>query len=192
MERVAFTLFGGREPPSPEFPHEDYYATYQEMVEQFAPQHPFIGGNGQASNPVFAAYVVAWALRKSVQPDLVRRAVISKPSVMSGIFFDLYERQMQSEQKQSDKEPIMPLTDVGILYQALNSQVSPGQRVQLEISDGENGDGGPIDVTFEILEPINPNTGDAPQGRVGQAFRPMRRPPSNSTLRFPTSTSMRP
>jgi hypothetical protein len=61
----------------------------------------------------------------------------------------------------------MPLADVGILYQALNSQIIPGQRVQLEISDQDGGDGATaIEAQFEILERIDPNTGAAAPGRT--------------------------
>jgi hypothetical protein len=161
LQHVAFNLFGGTAPPCPELPNEAYYTTYQEMVQRFAPQHPFVLANGVASNPVFAAYVVAWALKKSGQADLVRRAVLAKPNLMSGIFFELYDRQLQTEQDAN-----MPLADVGILYQALNSQIIPGQRVQLEISD-QGDDGAPaIEVNFEILERIDPNTREAASGRT--------------------------
>jgi len=162
LQRVAFNLFGGTAPPYPELPKEAYYTTYQDMVERFAPQHPFVSANGVASNPVFAAYIVAWALKKSGQAELVRRAVLAKPNLMSGIFFELYDRQLQTEQ-----DAKMPLADVGILYQALNSQIIPGQRVQLEISDQESDDGAPeIEVNFEILERIDPNTREAAPGRT--------------------------
>jgi hypothetical protein len=162
LQRVAFNLFGGQAPPYPELPNETYYATYEEMVERFSPQHPFVSANGVASNPVFAAYVVAWALRKSVEADLIRKAVPARPNLMSGIFFDLYVRQLQSS-----PDAGMPLADVGILYQALNAQIMPGQRVQLEISDQENNEGGAaIEVSFEILERIDPSTAEAPEGRT--------------------------
>jgi hypothetical protein len=158
--RVAFNLFGGTTPPYPELPDQAYYTSYQEMVERFAPQHPFVSKDGVASNPVFAAYVAAWALRKSGQSDIVRKAVRAQPNLISAIFFELYDRQLQT---QTDAR--MPLADVGILYQALNSQILPGQRVQLEISDQENGDGAPtVEVNFEILERIDPNTGEAALG----------------------------
>lgn len=169
IQRIAFMLFGGTQPPYPELP-ENYYVTYQEMVERFAPQHPFVS-TGKASNPVFAAYVVAWSLRKSPQANLVRQAVFSQPAFMSGIFFELYEHQMQSAevgpQDQSTKNSKIPLEDVGLLYQALNSQIIPGQRVQLEIYDQETDDGSSvIEINFEVLERIDPNTNEAKQGRT--------------------------
>ena len=168
LQQMAARMFGCSEPPLPELPLEVYETSYQEMVSQFAPLHPFVTETGEASNPVFAAYVVAWALRESAQADLVRRAVLAKPSLMSGIFFELYERRMKS---QEEKKRIMPLADVGILYQALNSQVLPGQRVQLEISGQDGGEAGPIDVEFEILERIDPKTGLAPAGPEWGPFR---------------------
>ncbi|WP_426441010.1 hypothetical protein [Bradyrhizobium genosp. P] len=157
LEQVSFNLFGGTAPPYPELPKEAYYTTYQEMVETFAPQHPFVSASGAASNPVFAAFVVAWALRKSGHADLVRKAVLAKPNLMSGIFFELYDRQLQSEPGAK-----MPLADVGILYQALNSQITPGQRVQLEVLDQ---DASTIEVSFEILAKVD-SKGDPLDGKT--------------------------
>lgn len=167
LQRVAFNLFGGTAPAYPELPEEAYYTTYQDMVDRFAPQHPFVSANGVASNSVFAAYVVAWALRRSGNPDLVRKAVLAQPNLISGILFELYDRQLQTE-----SEAEMPLADVGILYQALNSQIMPGQRVQLEISDQESGNDGPaIEIYFEILERIDPKTGEAAPGLTWGAYQ---------------------
>lgn len=162
LERVTFHLLGGDVPACPELPTEAYYTTYQEMVERFAPQHPFVFGNGVASNPVFAAYVVAWALRNSPHADVVRRAVLAKPHLISGIIFEMYDRRVRESPSAE-----MPLADVGILYQALNSQIVPGQRVQLEISDQDVGNGvSAIEVNFELLERIDPSTSEAPAGRT--------------------------
>lgn len=162
IRRVAFDLFGGHAPPYPELPSDIHYATYQEMVERFSPQHPFVSTSGVASNPVFASYVVAWALRRSDLAGIVRNAVTSQPNLMSGIFFELYDRQLRMGPDQH-----MPLADVGILYQALNSQTTPGQRVQLEITDPDSGEGSPhIEVSFEILERIDPSTEAAAAGRT--------------------------
>jgi hypothetical protein len=162
LEHVVFNLTGGAAPPLPQFAKEAYNTTYEEMVERFAPQHPFLSGNGVASNPVFAAYVVAWALRRTAQADVIRRTVLAQPNLMSGIFFELYDRQLQTEQHAE-----MPLADVGILYQALNSQITPGERVQLEIADqGSDEAASAIEVNFEILGRLDPITGAAAPGRM--------------------------
>lgn len=167
LQHVASNLFGVSAPPPPELSNVAHHTTYREMVERFAPQHPFVSANGVPSNPVFAAYVVTWALRKSSQADLVRRAVLARPNLTSGVLFELYERQLQVE-----PDATMPLADVGILYQALNSQIVPGQRVQLEISDEQNGAGAPaIEVDFEILERIDPTTGEAAPGRAWGPYK---------------------
>jgi len=69
----------------------------------------------------------------------------------------------------------LPLVDVGILYQALTSQVAAGQRVSLEI--GQEDEGASLAVQFEILERTDPNTGIAQQGQVWGPFAS-----SNETL----------
>jgi len=167
LGHVAATLFEAQAPPPPPLPNGVFQATYQEMVERFAPEHPFLSSARVASNPVFAAHLVAWALRRSDHAEVARKAVLARPTMMSGIFFELYERAMLGAE-----HPLMPLADVGILYQALNSQIVPGQRVQLEIMGQENGAAGPaaLEVSFEILERIDPETGEAPAGQTWGPF----------------------
>jgi hypothetical protein len=166
LGHVAAALFECQAPPPPALPNGAFQATYQEMVERFAPEHPFLLSARAASNPVFAAHLVAWALRCSDQADIVRRAVLTRPTMMSGIFFELYERAMRGT-----GHPQMPLADVGILYQALNSQIALGQRVQLEVMGQENGAAEPaVEVSFEILERIDPDTDEAPAGRTWGPF----------------------
>jgi hypothetical protein len=88
--------------------------------------------------------------------------VTAQPNLMSGIFFELYDRKLGVGAGRH-----IPLADIGILYQALNSQTMPGQRVQLEIADqAESEDSPPIEVSFEILERIDPSTNEAAPGRT--------------------------
>ncbi|UBU64056.1 hypothetical protein FE249_20890 (plasmid) [Acidiphilium multivorum] len=159
---VAASLFSTPAPTPFSLSNSAHQVTYQEMVATFAPQHPFLSSPRAASNPVFAAYLVAWALKRSANASFVRKAVLKQPAIMSGIFFDLYEREMQR-----DANVLMPLADVGLLYQALNSQITPGQRVQLEIFERvEESGGGVVEIGFEILERSDPESGDALPGRT--------------------------
>lgn len=155
LQRVAFNIFGGPEPTPPVLSDPALQATYLEMVGSFAPQHPFLVGTGNASNPVFAAYVVAWALMQDGLSGVARKAVLAKQALLSGVVFEFYIRQLVSS-----GESHIPLADVGVLYQALNSQITPGQRVQLEIGEGQYF----IEVNFEILERADPKTGNVPEG----------------------------
>jgi len=168
LQRVAFSLFGGIEPAPPALSSDECLATYLDMVARFAPQHPFLATAGHASNPVFAAYVVAWALMQEKLSPLARQAVLAKPALMSGIVFELYVRQLTER-----GENHIPLADVGVLYQALNSQVTPGQRVQLEVSSDQlevNVGQNAIEINFEILERADPTTGYVADGPTWGPF----------------------
>lgn len=157
--RVSFHLFGGLEPALPEL-ESTQRETYNEMVSRFSPQHPFLSTEGEASNPVFAAYVAARGLNAANDAAVVRKALLAKPNQISGVFFELYLRQMGSQGRK------MALADVGILYQALNSQILPGQRVQLEVDEVECVAGvWLLDVSFEILERASAD-GSVSQGPV--------------------------
>ncbi len=161
IARVASVLFGSKSPELPVFSDSDHHTTYLEMVDRFAPQHPFVSSGRAASNPIFAAYVVAWALKQPGRAETARKAVLQQPALISPIFFELYDCELVGEY------PLVPLADVGILYQALNSQIAPGQRVQLEILSTEEAQGDTlIEVSFEILERDDPETGLALPGQT--------------------------
>ena len=84
----------------------------------------------------------------------------------------LSESQRKAVNEWYDNTLLMPLADVGILYQALNSQIVPGQRVQLEVLDQQEESGAPdIEVNFEILERIDPASGVAPLGRTWGPYK---------------------
>ena len=161
LERVAHRLFGGAKPPCPEFEDTEHEAAYLDMVERFALEHPFLAGIGNGSNPVFAAYVLAWALRSSRYGAVARTAAVAKPGLMSGLVFGLYERHLALR-----GDTNIPLSDVGVLYQALNSQLSPGQRVQLEISEEADA----IQIDFEILERVDDKAEAPAEGQTWGPF----------------------
>lgn len=162
--RVAAVLFGSQPPPPLSLSDPGLQATYVDMVAQFAPQHPFLSGASGAANSVFGAYVMAWALTDGDMAEVARRASRAQPSLISGMLFELYSKWLSDDAKR-----VLPLADVGILYHALSSQVTTGQRVALEI-DGE-GDSGAVSVQFEILERPDSSTGVTPQGLLWGPFQ---------------------
>lgn len=153
-------------------------ASYADMVAQFAPQHPFLAGANNAANLVFSAYVAVWALTDGHFADHSRSALRKRPSLISGVLFELY-----TDWLTADHERSVPLTDVGILYQALNSRVSAGQRASLEITTSEGDES--LDVAFEVVGRV-----DARQENLdaSQEFGPFRSfPDSILELRSPFS-----
>lgn len=149
LHEVAFRLFGGPLPVRPNLQHEAFNRSYLEMVEQFAPQHPFLTGRSTPSSPVFAALVIAWGLRNQSRASAVRAAVSKKTHLLSGILFEFYDKRVRDE----NGTTIVPLADVGILYQALNAHVTPRQRVELEVEEDEENKSKPrLEVRFGILD----------------------------------------
>jgi len=170
LGRVAATIFGGVVPTPANISDTALRNAYLDMVAQFAPQHPFLNGASGPANLVFAAYVVVWALTDGEKADVARRATRAHSNLVSGVLFELYANWLAEDQRR-----VLPLVDVGILYQALTSQVAAGQRVSLEI--GQEDEGASLAVQFEILERTDPNTGIAQQGQVWGPFAS-----SNETL----------
>ena len=167
--RVASVLFGSPTPKPPVLSDSTLQTAYIDMVAQFAPQHPFLSGSSGAANLVFAGYVVVWALTQGDGADIAdiadiaRKAIRAKPWLVSSVLFELYVKWLST-----DTARLLPLTDVGILYQALSSQVATGQRASLEIT--AEVDEKTLAVQFEILERADPSTGVATQGHTWGPF----------------------
>lgn len=164
LGRLAATIFYDEVPAPPIISNPIHQTAYLEMVAQFAPQHPFLCGASEPANLVFAAYVVVWALTVGEKADVARKAIRAKPNLVSGVLFELYANWLFA-----DKKRILPLLDVGILYQALASQVAAGQRVSLEIDQDD--DEASLVVQFEMLERADPATGIAEPSQVWGPFR---------------------
>jgi hypothetical protein len=162
LGRVSSVLFGSSPPKPPVLSDATLQTAYLEMVAQFAPQHPFLSGSSGPANLVFAGYVVVWALTQGADADVARKAIRAKPSLVSGVLFELYVNWLLG-----DKARSLPLADVGILYQSLSSQIATGQRVSLEIA--EEADENTLEVQFEILERAD-QAGNVKQGLVWGPF----------------------
>ncbi|UPG72492.1 hypothetical protein MVG78_18755 [Roseomonas gilardii subsp. gilardii] len=123
---------------------------YSEMVARFIPQHPFLDANGtRPANLVFAAYLFVWALRNGELTEETRKFLSGNVQFASGILFDLYFQEMSAEQQQ-----YLPMSEVGLLYQALQSQMTARQRVLLDVSSASD-DMDDITVVFEVIEADN-------------------------------------
>ena len=145
LGRVAATIFGDVLPTPANISDPALRNAYLDMVAQFVPQHPFLNGVSGPANLVFAAYVVVWALTVGKKADVARKATRANPNLVSGVLFELYANWLAE-----DKRRVLPLVDVGILYQALTSQVAAGQRASLEIDQED--EVACLAVQFEILE----------------------------------------
>jgi hypothetical protein len=170
LGRVGSVLFGGPTPKPPTLSDSTLQTAYMDMVAQLAPQHPFLSGSSGPANLVFAGYVVVWALTQGHGADIARKAIRAKPGLVSGVLFELYVKWLST-----DVARALSLADVGILYQALSSQVATGQRASLEIT--EEADEKSLAVQFEILERADPLTGVARQGPTWGPF-----PSSNDAI----------
>lgn len=163
LGRIGSVLFGSPTPKPPILSDSRLQTAYVDMVAQFAPQHPFLSGPSGPANLVFAGYVVVWALTQGDGADIARKAIRAKSWLVSGVLFELYVKWLST-----DTARMLPLADVGILYQALSSQVATGQRASLEIA--EEADETMLAVQFEILERADPLSGVARQGLMWGPF----------------------
>jgi hypothetical protein len=140
-------LFGGKKPESPQLATPDLSRKFAEMVAQFFPAHPFLDGLSEnAANVVFAADILVWALQTPAYQEAVRKALKLNPRLISGVFFDLYTEHLSQEDR-----PVLPLSDVGILYEAMKFQIGARQRASLEVIQEEE-DEAKVTVYFDVID----------------------------------------
>ena len=158
LRRVASQLFGVAAPEPPAISDPALRDSYSEMIAQFMPQHPFLDGKSTGpANLVFAGYVMVWALTKGGMAELARKALRSRSTFISGVLFDLYVQWLDDS---ADK--VLPLSDIGPLYEALKSQIATGQRASLEIAEDEGATS--LVVNFEIIDRLDQDGGGRTYG----------------------------
>jgi hypothetical protein len=160
---ISSTLFGSPPPEPFTLSNSAWQTDYAEMVARFSPQHPFVANSSKPANLVFAAYVVVWSLTAGNAPSTARASIKSQPHLISGLLFELYTKWISDEPNRE-----LPLQDVGLLYQALSSQIKTGQRAALEVS-GEEDEQGALTINFETLERAD-QQGFSPQGPTWGPF----------------------
>jgi hypothetical protein len=149
-ERVLSRILSLPSPSMPSISDPRAREAYSEMVSQLIGQHPFLDASSPApANLVFAADLMVWGLLESKMADNVRAALTADPRLLSGILFDLYTDQLDAE-----KSKELPLADAGLLYQALQSQMSARQRALIDVSSGEEET---VSVSFEVTDQDNPD-----------------------------------
>lgn len=153
LGRIAATMMGAPMPNAPHITDPVVRKAYDEMIADFAPQHPFLDARGQASNAAFAAFVLVWAITTGNAPDQARRALRSNPTLGAGLYFELFVHWLESS-----AAPQFSLIDIGALYGSFLSQVRQGEQPTLEISGEPEDDF--VEVSFEMLEPASEEARD--------------------------------
>lgn len=123
--------------------------SYSEMVDQFLAQHPFLDASGiQPANRVFAADLMIWGLFNNALAQHVRESLKTDSRYLSGVLFELY-----TEHLSMTPGVMIPLSDAGILYQALQSQMSTRQRALLDVASPDEDT---VTVSFEVIDDESP------------------------------------
>lgn len=146
--RLSALLFGSEVPAGPSISNPTFRQTYDSMVSEFMPQHPFLHPSGGPSNAAFAAILLVWAIMTERAAPAARRALIETPTLGSGLFFEIYTAWLKQNESAS-----LALEDIGFLYNSFASQASQGERPSLDVS-AEIGDTS-AEVEFEMMPPAD-------------------------------------
>lgn len=139
-------MFGGPAPRLGELRNPKLSEAYREMVETFLGSHPFKSGVWAPANQVFAADLLVWALSRPEYAVSAKQRLRRDPSLNSGLVFDLYAERLKRGHS-------LPLSQVGLLYDALRARVSARQRVGFDLIGDDIG----LEVAFEVLSRPEPD-----------------------------------
>jgi hypothetical protein len=150
--RLAAILFGSDAPSGPSISDPAFKQTYDRMITEFMPQHPFLHPSGGPSNAAFAAVLLVWAITTGRTASAARRTLAANPTLGSGLFFEIYTSWLAQSATNS-----LALEDIGFLYNSFSSQSAQGERPSLDVS-ADAGDE-TVEIEFEmapqVYTPIN-------------------------------------
>jgi len=149
LGRLASALIDAPAPAGSTIERPEVKRAYDRMIADFAPTHPFRDARSGFSNAAFAAYVLVWALRGAAQ-EAARTALISRPGLGSGLFFELYMLSLNEALGADGKKGRLELdlADVGPLFAAFMSQAGQREEASLDIT-GEDDDV-VVEIAFDI------------------------------------------
>jgi hypothetical protein len=148
-QRLAARLFKLRPPPTPQQVPQSLQQTYEEAVDGFLAQHPFLDGTGTTvSSAVFGAELIAFALHSSA-PELrvagETWAERSNNGTPNPFLIDFYENHSPA----AEQNPIFVAPEhVGLLDASMRARLRAGQHATFEFLQGE---GDAASVTLQIV-----------------------------------------
>jgi hypothetical protein len=147
--RLSARLFDLAPPPTPTHVPQLHQQAYEDAVESFLAQHPFLDGSGEdVSSAVFSADLMAFALHAD-EPGLRLAGEAwaeRSTSAPNPFLIDFYEKSAA----RVEQEPIFVTPEhVGLLDASVRARLRAGQQAALEFAQEEGGDG--ATVVLEVV-----------------------------------------
>lgn len=146
MDRLVSRIYGQPFPPLPAFTSQRDQELYQNTLETWVAEHPFLQG-GKAASAVFDAAINAYALRFSTE---VVKSTVLKGELKKGTSSNPFLTEFYLPQN-GEKAPLsIQAEHVGVVYASLRARLSLGDSATLSVDVDESDESG-LRSDIEIL-----------------------------------------
>lgn len=154
--RLVRIIYGSNTPPHYNAP-VGYERQYDETVQRFISEHPFLDGTGTAAaTSVFAAFLTSAALFDS-DPETVRRAqhsVENRTTPANPFLIDFYLAE-HATRNGSKREPI-PAEHIVYLYESAESRQDSDQTIYLNVDGDDDSDTADAEIQISGTDSSEP------------------------------------
>ena len=150
LSHLAAKVYGN---PIPELPHmsPNDAQTYQNALDTWVADHPFLDGHNQPSSAVFDAVIATWTLRNAQSPQAQNAAIereLARGIAANPILSEIYTNELLQS-----ADNFIPPEHIGIIYSSLRARLSLGDSASMAIEQTElNGDDDVLTAEVEIYQ----------------------------------------
>lgn len=132
LDRLVARTYG-TVTPSPGVPmNNNDRQAYEQALETWVPEHPFLGGGGNSRSAVFDAAVSAHALRSSQSADVALRRELDRGAAANPFLSVFYPRDTGTPVSEADSVELRP-DHIGIVYASVRAGLALGDTANLYV-----------------------------------------------------------
>ena len=133
LDRLVARTYGTATPsPGVSMNNNDRQA-YEQALETWVPEHPFLGGGGNSRSAVFDAAVSAHALRSSQSADAALRRELERGAAANPFLSVFYPRDSGTPVSEADSVELRP-DHIGIVYASVRAGLALGDMANLSVA----------------------------------------------------------
>ncbi len=150
LSHLAAKVYGN---PIPDLPHMSPIdaQTYQNALDTWVADHPFLDGQNRPSSAVFDAVIATWTLRNAQSPQ-ARKAAVER-ELARGIAANPILSEIYTHELLQGADNFIPPEHIGIIYSSLRARLSLGDSASMEIEQTDlTGDDDVLTAEVEIFQ----------------------------------------
>ena len=169
LGRLAARVYGDQPPSLPAMNATDTQ-TYENVLETWVADHPFLDGQDRPSSEVFDAVIASWTLRKGASIE-AREAAVNR-ELNRGFAANPFLSEIYVNDFSATEDNFLPPDHVGIIYSSLRARLSLGDTASLLVDGAEDGDDAEllraeVEITYARKGEERPRTIEFQSEQVG-------------------------